>query len=258
MESVKVEVRRCEYKDVEVLRELYRAETRCQIWADSSLRRGYADPYLILLDGRLGGYGGVYNKYDPGRLTEYFVMPFAREHALPMFRELLNVSKAIEIAAQTNIPLLLMMLYDCAHEIRTEKILFADTFTSVLPAPSGASFRAATETELAEQEGRGAEVSSPWVVELDGKIVGEGGFLTHYNPPYGDVFMEVGEGARSRGFGSYLVQEVKRVCYNAGRVPAARCSLENVASRRTLEKAGLLPCGRILIGTLAREACART
>ncbi len=253
MHSANVEVRRCEYKDVEPLRELYRAEIRCQIWADSSLRRGYADPYLIHLNGRLAGYGGVYNKYDPGRLTEFFVMPFAREHALSIFRELLDVSKATEIAAQTNIPLLLMMLYDTADQIHTEKILFADAFTSQLPAADDACFRAATETELAEQEGRGADVSSPWVLECDGKIVAEGGFLTHYNPPYGDVYMEVRGGARRRGFGSYLVQEVKRICYEAGRVPAARCSPENVGSRRTLEKAGLLPCGRILVGKVTRQ-----
>jgi GNAT superfamily N-acetyltransferase len=233
---------------VETVRELYRAETRCQIWADSSLRGGYADPYIMLLDGRLAGYGGVYNKYDPGRLTEFFVMPYARAHALPMFRELLHVSKATEIAAQTNIPMLLMMLYDCAHDIQTEKILFADAFTSTLPAPAGGLFRAATEAEVAAAAERGAEVGSPWVVECGGEIVAEGGFLTPYNPPYGDVFMEVRENVRGRGFGSYIVQEVKRVCYEAGRVPAARCSPENVSSRRTLEKAGLLPCGRILVG----------
>lgn len=176
---MKIDVRRCEYKDVEALRELYRAEARCQIWADSSIRRGYADPYLIFIDERLSGYGGVYNQYDPGRLTEFYVMPFARERALPMFREFLRVSLATEIAAQTNLPVLLMMLYDCASEIRTEKILFADAFISKLEAPGGCSFRASTASELIEQKGRGAAVSSPWVVECSGEIVGEGGFLTH-------------------------------------------------------------------------------
>ena len=244
-------VRRCEYGDVEGLRELYRDENRCQIWADSALRRGYADAYVIQLNDRLAGYGGVYNKYDLGRLSEFYVMPFAREHAAPLFRELLRASKAVEIAAQTNIPLLLMMMYDFTQDIRTEKILFAEGFTSALSAPDNSLFRAATQAELEEQEERGAEVSSPWVIEYDGAIVAEGGFLTHYNPPYGDVFMETREQARRRGFASYLVQEVKRVCYEAGRVPAARCSPDNVASRRTLEKAGLLPCGRILVGRVA-------
>ena len=51
-----------------------------------------------------------------------------------------------------------------------------------------------------------------------------------------------------QGFGSYLVQELKRVCYEAGKKPAARCNADNVASRRTLQKAGFLPCGRLLVG----------
>jgi GNAT superfamily N-acetyltransferase len=70
--------------------------------------------------------------------------------------------------------------------------------------------------------------------------------LCHYNPPYGDIFMEVDERFRNRGFGSYLVQEVKRVCYESGKRPAARCDVTNEASRRTLQKAGLLPCARIV------------
>src|SRR5690242_18960361 len=108
--------------------------------------------------------------------------------------------KATESANQTNIPLLLMMLYDFGEHIRTEKILFADAFTSTLTPPEGAIFRRVTEAEMAEQQVRGAEVGCPWMVEKAGKVVAEGGFLTHYNPPYGDVFMETHETARRRGF----------------------------------------------------------
>jgi GNAT superfamily N-acetyltransferase len=64
--------------------------------------------------------------------------------------------------------------------------------------------------------------------------------------------MEVDEPYRRRGFGSYLVQELKRIAYEGGHVPAARCNAANVASRRTLEKAGMLPCGRILTGDVLR------
>jgi catechol 2,3-dioxygenase-like lactoylglutathione lyase family enzyme len=35
---------------------------------------------------------------------------------------------------------------------------------------------------------------------------------------------------------------------HAGVRLGARCKPENIASRRTLEKAGMLPCGRILAG----------
>jgi GNAT superfamily N-acetyltransferase len=87
-----------------------------------------------------------------------------------------------------------------------------------------------------------------WVIEHSGMVVATGGALFHYNPPYGDLFMEVHETHRRQGFGSYLIQELKRSCYEIGKVPAARCNASNVGSRNTLQKAGMLPCGRILVG----------
>jgi hypothetical protein len=69
-----------------------------------------------------------------------------------------------------------------------------------------------------------------WVVESQGAVVATGGFYCHYNPPYGDIFTEVAEPARLQGFGSYLVQELKRACYEAGKKPAAGCNPGNLAS----------------------------
>jgi GNAT superfamily N-acetyltransferase len=60
--------------------------------------------------------------------------------------------------------------------------------------------------------------------------------------------MEVREEYRGKGLGSFLIQEVKRECYLAGRVPAARCNMENVASKATLLKAGLAIAGYMLMG----------
>ena len=62
---------------------------------------------------------------------------------------------------------------------------------------------------------------------------------------------QVREDCRRRGFGSFLLQEVKKACYLAGRIPAARCGLENTASRATLIKAGLRVCGFMLTGHVA-------
>ena len=75
--------------------------------------------------------------------------------------------------------------------------------------------------------------------------------MLHYNPPFGDIYMEVDETRQRRGYGSYLIQELKRVCYEMGRIPAARCNVANAASRAALQKAGLLPCARMLNGILA-------
>ena len=84
----------------------------------------------------------------------------------------------------------------------------------------------------------------------DGETVATGGVLFHYNAPYGDIYMEVAEPFRRRGLGAFLVQELKRVTYELGSIPCARCSPENVASRRTLQKAGLVPFAHILNGTI--------
>ena len=40
----------------------------------------------------------------------------------------------------------------------------------------------------------------------------------------GDIYMDVVEVHRGRGFGSYLVQELKRAAYELGSIPAARCN----------------------------------
>jgi RimJ/RimL family protein N-acetyltransferase len=68
----------------------------------------------------------------------------------------------------------------------------------------------------------------------------------HSNRPYADIYMEIAEPQRQRGFGASLVQELKRECYEMG---AARCSSQNVASRKTLQRAGFIPFAHILIGS---------
>jgi GNAT superfamily N-acetyltransferase len=62
--------------------------------------------------------------------------------------------------------------------------------------------------------------------------------------------MNVAEPHRRRGLGAFLVQELKRVCYAGGHVPAARCNPGNLASRLTLQKAGFVPCGHVLKGVV--------
>jgi predicted GNAT family acetyltransferase len=90
-----------------------------------------------------------------------------------------------------------------------------------------------------------------WRLEKEGKPVATGGVNFHYNPPYGDVYFEVFEGFRRQGWGTYFVQELKRVTYELGQVPCARCNTANIASRQTLQRAGFAPCGHILLGAVA-------
>jgi GNAT superfamily N-acetyltransferase len=233
-------VSRTQVEQILSLRELHRQEMNCQIIADSYPQRGLSDPYLFEADGQVVGYGLVANKYYPNTVNEFYVAPSFRAAALPMFRQLLDVSQASHIRTQTNDRLLLLMLYDCAGKITPDNVLFADALTTSLTCPGGV---------LRKRTGDNKE---DWVIESGGEIVAKGGVLFHYNPPYGDIFMDVEEPQRRRGFGSYLVQELKRICYEMGKIPAARCNADNFVSRKALQKAGMLPCGRVLQGEVLR------
>jgi GNAT superfamily N-acetyltransferase len=153
------------------------------------------------------------------------------------FSSLLTASEATAIKAQTNDALLTVMLHAWAKNIVSEAIVFEDKLTTAHRL-AGAIFR------------RREEPDHDWCLEVDGAIAATGGILYHYNRPYGDIYMEVAEPWRQRGLGSYLVQELKRACYELGSIPCARCNPDNIASRKTLQKAGFVPCAHILSGTL--------
>lgn len=141
------------------------------------------------------------------------------------------------------------MLFDCAARIEIGPVLFHDDRATTLAFP-GAFFRAIGESERSGIFAHTREPVGDWGIELEGAIVATGGYLLHYNMPFADLYMEVAAPFRRRGCGSFLVQELKRACYETGKIPAARCAADNVASRATLQRAGMCPCARVLTGYL--------
>ena len=86
-----------------------------------------------------------------------------------------------------------------------------------------------------------------WRLQVDGDIVATGGILFHDNAPYGDISMDVAEPFRR--LGAYRAQELKRVAYELGSIPCARCGRDNVRRAR-LQKAGFVPFAHILNGSI--------
>lgn len=244
-------------EDIQPWRDLYRQEMNCQIVHDSlHAREGWTQPYLLVADSAPAGYGSVVVGGPwKGKETvfEFYVLPQYRSRVFDLFGTLLTASGAAFIEVQTNDPLLSVMLYTFAQTITSESLLFHDrlTTTHVLP---GALFRRTTPEDTAQMFPHQLEPVGGWGVEVEGTIAATGGILYHYNRPYGDIFMEVAEPFRRRGLGCYLVQELKRVCYEHGSVPSARCNPTNTASRKTLQKAGFVPCGYILSGSVSLAA----
>ena len=209
------------------------------------------DSYLIRIDGEVAGYGSVAGLHGKPKdvVKEFYLDPARRGAALDAFRRLVAIAGAKAVEAQTNDVLLTLMLLDCANSITRDKVLFHDAFTTHLPA-DGITFREVTDADRPRMFQHTGEPAGDWLLEREGQIVATGGLMFHYNPPYGDIYMEVAAPFRRQGYGSYLVQELKRTCREMGKMPAARCQAGNVASRAALQKAGMLPCARILIGEL--------
>src|SRR6202022_2880516 len=95
-----IEVSRVEVNEITPLRELYRQGRNCQIVHGPFPRRGFSGPYLFQVEGRVAGYGLVANRHDPDTVNEFYPLPAYRAAALPIFRQLLEVSQATQILAQ--------------------------------------------------------------------------------------------------------------------------------------------------------------
>jgi GNAT superfamily N-acetyltransferase len=140
------------------------------------------------------------------------------------------------------------MLFEFARNISSDVVLFEEHSATDLVVSDVLVRRRQVGDAIFPHS---VEPAGEFVAELKGEIVATGGFMLHYNLPFADLYMEVREDCRRRGIGSFLLQEVKRECYLAGRVPAARTNIGNLASRACLSKAGLRVSGFMLTGEVS-------
>lgn len=229
------------------LRALFLQEANHQVRYNACHERGWSDSYILTVDGVSAGYGSIKGREIPDRNTvfEYFVVPPFRKHASALFRSFLAAARPEFIECQSNDPLLCSMLFEFARGIFADVVLFEDHCVTQLEFPGALVRRRRADEQAFPHK---VEPVGEYVLELNGEVIATGGFLLHYNHPFADLYMEVREDLRRRGVASFLLQEVKRACYLAGRVPAARCGIRNVGSRASLCKAGLRVCGFMLTG----------
>lgn len=246
-----------EARDVFSLRTRHRDEMQGQIVHDSIHRRpGWTLTYALVLDGTTAGFGSVAIGgpwQDKPTIFEFYVLPTHRPRAFDLFETLLTATDARFMEIQSNDALLAVMLHTYARDIWTERIVFRDGVTTSLRLCDAVLQQVTSDAETREcieQRDGGAE----WELLVEAKSAAKGGLMFHYNRPYADIYMEVAEPFRGRGLGSYMVQELKRLAYELGEIPCARCSPDNIASRKTLQRAGLVACATILNGSIAGRA----
>jgi len=247
---MKLNLIKCKLDEILPLRNLFLQENNFQIRYNARHERGWSDSYLITLNNNTIGYGSIAgneNIEDRDSIFEFYMIPSYRDLAQSAFSELIHTSKASLITCQSNDVLLSSLLFQFGQNINADTVLLEEHFESSLYIDN-AIFRKRDDKDIVFEHK--AEPIGNYVVEFNGEIVATGGFLTHYNMPFADLYMEVREDHRRKGFGSFLIQEIKKQCYLSGRVPAARTGLDNIASKATLIKAGFRVAGFMLLGTV--------
>jgi GNAT superfamily N-acetyltransferase len=245
-------------KDILALRGLFLQETNFQIRYNACHERGWTDSYLLSIDGVDVGYGAIkgQERNDRDTIFEFYVIPPFRKFAGPLFRELISASGAKYIECQSNDLLLSAMLYEFSRDICSDVVLFEPHSFTDYKIPDTMVRPTRADDQIFEHT---VEPVGDYVLEVKGEIVATGGFMLHYNVPFADLYMEVRKDRRRQGYGTFILQELQKECYLAGRVPAARCQIKNLPSRATLIKSGLRACGFMQIGNIkspiVKSAC---
>jgi GNAT superfamily N-acetyltransferase len=249
IKGMKIEAFKTDLKTIQSFRTLFLQETNFQFIRNSYHERGWSDPYLLALDDVKIGYGAIIGKKREDRDTvfEFYVIPPFRKMSGLVFSALVTTSGANSIECQSNDLLLSSILYEFSKNIEADLILFEDDVMTRFSIPSVIFRRRQEDDHVFEHK---VEPPGEYILEINGEIVATGGFMLHYNMPFADLYMEVKEEWQGKGLGSFLLQETKKECYLAGRVPAARCDIRNRASKATLIKAGLKVCGFMLTGDI--------
>ena len=245
------EIQKCKLGEILPLRERFLKENNFQIRYNACHERHWSDSYIIRRDGVDVGYGSVKGKEeltDRDSIFEFYLQANYRKDSTSIFEQLISLTKPKFLECQTNDTFLTSLVFEFSNNIHSDTILFEDHLKTDLKIPD-TEFRKRKDKEVTFSHRFDGEPGD-YVLIKNGVVVATGGFLLHYNIPFADLYMEVNPEFNNQGFGSYILQEVKKECYLAGRVPAARCNIKNKISRSTLIKAGMRVSGFMLIGDL--------
>jgi hypothetical protein len=245
---MEISVSKVSLKELGTLRSEFLAENNIEFCLDKSHLYGWADTYLFTVDGVTAGYGSVWGKDERTERDSIFEFYLTKEHldrSTTFFAAFISSSGVKYIESQTNDKFLAPMLFEFAEKIFAESILFEEDFESCVVLP-GAEL---VPNDANDPKNRDQQ----FVLKYNGEQVASGGLMLNYNFPYADIYYGVEEKHRRKGFGTLIVQELKKEAYKLGRVPAARCGVNNTISKRTMMKAGLKICGWRLVGKIKKQ-----
>ena len=243
------ELRKTGLEEVKPLRARFLKENNFQFVHNKCHLYGWADTWLMTKEGQEMGYGSVWGsekREARDTIFEFYLLPQFRDQSHWAYQELIKATGVNLLECQSNDRYHSALFFSYAREIRVDAILFEDDRPTSLPL-GGLIFGKNVE-----------EVTNPsdsgmYELKEGDQILARGGFLSNYNFPFSDIYMEVAEEHRGKGYASLIVQELKKEIYRQGRVPAARCNPANPASRSSLIRAGFRVCGALLTGKVGEK-----
>ncbi len=244
---MEIKVIKSPLEEVKPLRVLFLHEGNFQFTYNKCHDYKWADTYLFFMDGLKVGYGSVWGKdkrEDRDSIFEFYIIKPYRKFASAIFSKFHSASGAPFIECQSNDLLLTQMLYEFSKDINAEAILFEESFQTHFHIPD-VVFEKKAEPNVRDD-------IKEYILKQNDEIVASGGLMLNYNMPYADIYYEVNEQHRLKGFGGLIVQELKNEAYKMGRVPAARCNINNLISKSVLLKSGFKVCGHRLIGEIKK------
>lgn len=190
------------------------------------------------------------------RLTQFYVRRSYQRHAQTLFLQALERHSVKSLFVPTGDELLVSMIMDHDLAIKKQAYFFQEG-EMLLPSGEGDSFRPATEADLpgiTEVCGdflpdyeRRMEEGELFVYRRDDELLGIGLVEhSHLIESTGSIGMFVGEPFRNQGIGKAIIVRLRQWCRERGITPVSGCWYYNEASKRTLERAGMVTKSRLL------------
>jgi predicted acetyltransferase len=233
---------------------------------------GLSPHYEMVVDGERVGYFAAKN----GRLLQFFVADEFLPRASALFDAVLADGELSSASVSTVEPMFLSLCLDRQTDVSINSYLFHDHHPvqpqlSVYPhaqfrpgiladlAPLVQFYQENNEYEDTEAIEEGAGGLEPYARELieneqvfllvdAGVILGIGECRhSETQKPYADVGMITHYQHRQRGIGVFILAQLKESCYSHYVKPICSCAFDNIASRKTIEKAGFITQHCILV-----------
>ena len=232
---------------------------------------GLAPHYEMVKAGERVGYFAAKN----GRLLQFFVAEPYLPSASALFDEVLAVA-ALDFASVSTVePMFLSLCLDRQTAVSNNTYLFQDhhPVQPELSAYPNAQFRPGTladltqlvqfyqenneyeDTEAIEEGAGGHEPHARELIENgqvflltdNDEILGIGECrISETQKPFADIGMITSNRHRRQGIGVFSLAQLKNYCYSQEAKPICSCAFDNIASKKTIEKAGFITSHRIL------------